>query len=795
MSSSKAKRLKKFNDNWLEEDDFKAWLKKVEEDDRKFKCSICKKTLNLSSSGRGAVSDHANGAKHKEIVKKRNFFLKPQQQVKLTDTTRVANEEDNIKAIVIWLLKTIESGFSNNSTDDIGDVLRSMDPNSKILESFKMKKTKASYVINHGLAPYFRDKLYTEINASDMLVLSFDESLNDVVQKCEMVLVIRYWSFTQNMVKTRYLDSAFFGHGRESDLLEHFKKLSSRVDRSKVYNVSMDGPRVNHNFLRSLKRDWEDELIHKLIDIGTCNLHIVSGAFKTGAEKSEWNIHKTLKGAYQIFHDSPARRDDYTVVTKSLTFPKFFSATRWVENQEPADRLISIWPNIKQLWSWWCKQKGKQPCSLTTKSIINVKTAVEDNLTEAKLQSFSFIAGKVHPFLIKYQTDKPMIPFLYRDLKLLLSSCMSLIAKKAVVDKKSGKILKGIDLHDDNNLVALKNVEIGFAADHTIKQMIKKDIIGSAEEKKFRKGYVTFVRSMLEKIFERSPVTSPILRQAALFDPENLASVPKETLTRSFKGLLGEFVELKIISTSQGDKALQEFSSFYDEERVVHLRALKDFSEKEQRLDTFFFNDIGIGKYEHLSFILRLLLTMSHGQSAVERNFSLKNNLEQDNQSDDTIVARRICKDYMTANKIKPFEIVLDKALILAVKSARSKYVKHLEQVAEEKKRTEEESQLQISLKRKKEEIEQVERDIHTFAIGVKEAEKAVDEGGRALETLCKKQRTDKDQLLTIQAKITSSLKRKHELNDEMKVIVKKKKDLNDELEMLVKQKDMVDKC
>ena len=90
------------------------------------------------------------------------------------------------------------------------------------------------------------------------------------------------------------------------------------------------------------------------------------------------------------------------------------------------------------------------------------------------------------------------------------------------------------------------------------------------------------------------------------------------------------------------------------EERVLHLKQFKEYSEKDQPLDEFFIHDIGIGKYTHLSFVARLIFTVSHGQSAVERNFSLKNNLEQDNQDTNTIVARRICKDYMGAKKIKP---------------------------------------------------------------------------------------------------------------------------------------------
>ena len=791
---SKAKRIKSFNDNWLEDDDFKSWLAKVEGDSSKFKCLSCKKTLSLSSSGRGAVVDHKNGDKHKLLETRKKDFFKPppeqtKKQVKITESTEAI--DCNVRATVIWLMKSIESGFSNNANDDIGDVLRSMDPSSKVLQSFKMKSTKSAYVVNHGLAPYFTKKLYEEIDSTDIIVLSFDESLNDVKQECEMVLVLRYWSVSQQLVCTRYLDSAFFGHGRYDDLLNQFNKLTSKIDKSKVYHISMDGPKVNHKFLRALKIDWSKELMHKLIDIGSCNLHIISGAFKTGAEKSGWNIHKTLKGSWQIFHDAPVRREDYTTVTSSTEFPMFFCATRWVENEKPANRLIKIWPNIRQLWDWWCKQKpaSKQPSSLSSKSILNVKSALEDPLTTTKLHFFSFLAGKLNPFLVKYQHNKPMIPFLYRDLKLLIINLLKLIVKKEVIDKTVGKKLVEIDLHNEENLLPLKDIEVGFATEHTIKTLLQKDTVTKSSVREFRKGCQTFVRSMIEKIFERSPITSAFLKAAAVFDPANLVSKSSRgPLMKSFKALLTTLVELNIISVSDGDKTLQEFSNFYDEDRLQHVQELKEFNEADDRLDELFFHKIDIGKKMHLSFVIRLVFLVSHGQAACERNFSLKNNQEQLNQETTTIVSRRICKDYMCAKKVKPSEIVIDKKLILSVKTAYSMYKQHMAEKEKRKLEETEEDANEIQRKKKKEEMDQVCRDIHIFNVGLKQAEKSVNEGGEELTKLCQMKRTDKEKLLSINAKISTNLKRKAELSQELEVLGKKKKEVEKELDVLTKK-------
>ena len=46
-----------------------------------------------------------------------------------------------------------------------------------------------------------------------------------------------------------------------------------------------------------------------LINIGSCGLHVVHGAFKTGFQSVGWDLNKVFKAMWKFFHDSPARRD------------------------------------------------------------------------------------------------------------------------------------------------------------------------------------------------------------------------------------------------------------------------------------------------------------------------------------------------------------------------------------------------------------------------------------------------------------------------------------------------------
>ena len=122
-----------------------------------------------------------------------------------------------------------------------------------------------------------------------------------------------------------------------------------------MIQLSMDGPNVNWKFAQTLSKDRTENRLSDLIDIGSCPLYVINGAFQTGSMASSWNLKKILKAEWQIIHDSPARREDFMSVTSSSVFPLPFCATRWVENKKVADRVILVWPHIVEIGRFWQK--------------------------------------------------------------------------------------------------------------------------------------------------------------------------------------------------------------------------------------------------------------------------------------------------------------------------------------------------------------------------------------------------------------------------------------------------------
>ncbi|XP_047123731.1 uncharacterized protein LOC124806683 [Hydra vulgaris] len=376
-----------FQEDWLQQDIYKDWLVPNAHAKTKAYCKKCKKSFELSNMGIQAVKSHAAGKKHQSATKPVSCFfingkelhaepLGSEEKISTFFTKKQATIVSLIKsslstnAEIIWALKSTMSCYSNNSCAKLNDTFKKMFPDSKIAEDFTMSTSKVSYIVNHGLAPYFKTLLKEEITKSDCYIVSFDESLNDITQTCQMDLLVRYWD-GNDKVKVRYWTSAFLGHSAASDLLTHFNENLSRFDLSKMYQVSMDGPSTNLKFLDDLNKHRKDNEMPQLINIGSCSLHVIHGAFKTAIESTAWNIKEILKGCWQILHDSPARRQDYETVTGATKYPLFFCGTRWVESKSVADRCIEIWPNICKLIEFWEKLPSlKQPKSKSLKSLL-----------------------------------------------------------------------------------------------------------------------------------------------------------------------------------------------------------------------------------------------------------------------------------------------------------------------------------------------------------------------------------------------------------------------------------------
>ena len=116
------------------------------------------KTIELSSSGRSALTDHAKGKNKEMLFKKNNFFLPKNKAPHIVieePTNSVADGQqtledvlvstNSVRAEIIWILKSVMSGYSVRSNDDQSVTFAAMFPELK--RTFNIARTKSMVLL------------------------------------------------------------------------------------------------------------------------------------------------------------------------------------------------------------------------------------------------------------------------------------------------------------------------------------------------------------------------------------------------------------------------------------------------------------------------------------------------------------------------------------------------------------------------------------------------------------------------------------------------------------------------
>ena len=443
----------------------------------------------------------------------------------------------------------------------------------------------------------------------------------------------------------------------------------------------MDGPNVNWSVFNMVEEERKVNNFPLLINIGSCALHIVHGAFENGAKQTQWNIKKLLSHLYKFFKQAPARRTFFSSTTGAVLFPKSFCGIRWLENKSVAERAISLWKDIKKVvYKWEKLPKNQKPAGERYQTI---KRAVSDVLVPAKLSFFCLVCKIIEPFLARFQEDKPMIPFMYEDIQNLLKKLFNIFLKDSFVDT-AFKNISNFDFTDQTYYC--KHVEVGCAANEIISRLKTEDTVEHAAIKTFEAECRLFAIGVVEKLRKRilTPRAVNFLKKASCLDPKQM-SQPLAKSVKKFKKLVVDLSAAKILSNDQGDQGINEYRELISKEEV---KAKLICYKPSEPLDSFFFVTLDIGKYKALSLIVQTVLVLHNGQAEVERGFSINKHIMEDNMSELSLVSRRLVKDYLRSNSLESHEVDICSGMVSAVQQSSSQYLLFLKE-KKEKEQTE----------------------------------------------------------------------------------------------------------
>ena len=272
-------------------------------------------------------------------------------------------------------------------------------------------------------------------------------------------------------------------------------------------------------------------------------------------------------------------------------------------------------------------------------------------------------------------------------------------------------------LRDVQHYLTPQKIDLGRNANKVLKDLFESGevTIKQVEEMKIqcRCGMIRFV----EKIQNKSPADHKLALNMDCMDPVLIAKNPFVAI-QHFETSLECFSEASILPEVTLGTACRQFKKFVHNHKGNGEFKRFKFAETEYRLDTLFYSALyGQKEYMELWEVTKIMLVISHGQASVERGFSINRNASTANQSEGSLVARRIVRDHINyLGGLDNFSVT--PPLIKTMKGANRRYKENQAEKKKENERKKKQSkkdELQEKIDTKKKTIKATENNIKDY--------------------------------------------------------------------------------
>ena len=242
------------------------------------------------------------------------------------------------------------------------------------------------------------------------------------------------------------------------------------------------------------------------------------------------------------------------------------------------------------------------------------------------------------------------------DLYELLKGLMNRVVKADVMTTAVNALkICEVKIADAANQLHYKKMDIGFSADKMLQKLVKDKICSERQDMEFRQSAKAFVVAIVSRLLTKCPLTYTLVRNMPFLDPRLMAS-KKEDCQSKLKRVLTVLVEANRVDERDCDDILHQYRNYLDEIQTADISVFSNFKPSESRIDTLLYQTMGNnGDYVKLWNVVYKLLLFSHGQSTVERGFSINRQIEVENRKEHSYVAQRTVNVSSSIFFKKPF--------------------------------------------------------------------------------------------------------------------------------------------
>lgn len=367
----KVKRFCSFNDNWIKDENFKSWLMKYSEEYAK--CKICQVQFTVKYDGIGAIKQHLNSLKHKNIEnqQKQNQLLN-----NFLESKNTPENESLSLCELAFTYHSVKHHHSYNSADCFTKNAKILFPDSKLAQKLQCGRTKMEAIVKNVLAEAsLQDVLYNLKNSSVSQVVPISEPNSLATSSTDKSItfdsipfsiacdasnhgnkkmfpcIIRCFTLEKS-IQNKIID--FYEDANETAIAIS-QKITQILNKSglsakNMISFSADNASVNFGKHHSIFKLLKDKHNPSLIG-ANCLCHVLNNSIRQANKKLPYDIENLVIKVYNEFSISAQNveqlKDCFDFVNLEYKNILRHVPTRWLSLYPAVDRLLKCWPAIK----------------------------------------------------------------------------------------------------------------------------------------------------------------------------------------------------------------------------------------------------------------------------------------------------------------------------------------------------------------------------------------------------------------------------------------------------------------
>lgn len=606
----KKKQMYHFNEKWLVDISFKNWISKREQETGSFTafCKIC--NCNILNH-RPALVKHQNTTKHKQNV------TAISKTTSIDEAFKPKKEEELKKRAEIKLCAFLaEHNLPLMLSDALVPFLANTFPDSAIIKSVNLGRTKATNIVKTVLGPILTEELVSKLKKTTFSII-MDET-TDISVKKQCALAVIFFDEDEFLVHTQFLDIYEVTSGKAKDLTDALLNwlTNKQIPLKNFVGFASDTTNSMVGQHNSVFSHLKDRIPH--IACVKCSCHMIHLVASKACLKLPRFVEDFLRNVGSHFSRSSLRQEKlkelqifFNVDVHKILSP---SITRWLSLQACVNRVLEQYDVLSEYF----RLEVLEDPSKITEDIIGV---LDNKLTKVYLEFMSYVLDQFNDFNRLFQSEKPLLHQVKPETQKLIKSIASNYMQFNYCKTTDAFRL---EYANPGFFVPLEKIYLGVAAQSSIEELSKEIPEPKTEITDFKRTCLMFYIESIKQITQRFDFSDPIYGIIEVIEP----SVAQKFEIKDLSSVLKRFSNLK---EDVNDIELQ--NEWKKHAFLEHDSNLSQNVEQYWRQILKMKDLSGSPIFPNLKKVIGLLLVLPFSNASVERIFSQLKLIKCDNRN------------------------------------------------------------------------------------------------------------------------------------------------------------------